>query len=63
MSIDEANRINRHIPNYGRGRKWAPDWQRETLQAAGRLNTPRLVIDWLPRHLKARFADRLRCNL
>lgn len=57
------DRINRHIASYGRGRKWAPDWQRETLQAAGRLNTPRLIIDWLPMHLKTRFAHRLRCNL
>ena len=56
------DRINKHLPNYGRGRKWSNDWQRETLQAAYRLNTPRLIIDWLPRHLADRFADRLRCN-
>lgn len=54
------DRINRHLPGYGTGRKWSDDWQRETLQAASRLNTPRLIIDWLPPHLKGRFSHRLR---
>ncbi|GHE73023.1 hypothetical protein GCM10019059_35800 [Camelimonas fluminis] len=54
------DRINRHIPGYGRGRKWSDDWQRETMQAAHNLNTPRLIIDWLPTHLKTRFHGRLR---
>lgn len=54
------DRINRHLPSYGKGRKWRSDWQRETLQAAGKLNTPRLAIHWLPAHLRDRFAHRLR---
>ncbi|RWQ35826.1 MAG: hypothetical protein EOS20_17280 [Mesorhizobium sp.] len=54
------DRINRHLPHYGKGRKWSSDWQRETMQAAARLNCPRLAIDWLPIHLKERFSHRLR---
>lgn len=53
------DRINRHLPWYGKGRKWEGDWQRETLQAALALNTPRLAIHWLPPHLKKRFWHRL----
>jgi hypothetical protein len=56
-------RINRHLPYFGRGRKWASDYQTETRRAAYALNTPRLVIDYLPPHLKTRFASRLRCNM
>lgn len=54
------DRINRHAPGFGAGRKWASGWQRETMQAAARLNTPRLIIDWLPDHLRGRFAYRMR---
>ena len=54
------DRINRRLPWYRRGRKWDNDWQRETLQAAARLNHPRYVLDWLPPHLKGRFHHRLR---
>jgi hypothetical protein len=57
------DRINRHISGYGHGRKWSEDWQRTMIQSADRLNTPRLVIDWLPGDLKERFANRLRVNL
>jgi hypothetical protein len=53
------DRINRHLPDYGRGRKWDPTWQLETLRAARALNHPRLVISWLPQWLKARYASRL----
>lgn len=56
------DRINKHDPAYGHGRKWANDWQRHTLQAAHALNTPRLVIDWLPIEFKERFAHRLRSH-
>ena len=56
------DRINRHIPGYGKGRKWDSDWQRTMTQSAHALNTPRLIIDWLPADLKARFAYRLRVN-
>lgn len=53
------DRINRHLPGYGVGRKWESDWQRECIQAAGRLNTPRLCVGWLPMWLRPRFANRI----
>lgn len=56
------DRINRHTPNHGKGRKWDPDWQRATRHAARELNTPRLRIHWLPAWLKGRFAHRLARN-
>lgn len=45
-----------------KGRKHDPDWYRNILQSALKLNTPRLIIDWLPRDLEKRFAHRLRKN-
>lgn len=54
-----SDRINRHIPAYGKGRKWSWIWQTETRRAADQLNHPRLIIHWLPSHLKPRFAHRL----
>jgi hypothetical protein len=53
------DRINRHLPWYRVGRKWDNDWQRATYQAAIAVNTPRLIISWLPHWLKGRFAHRL----
>lgn len=53
------DRINRHIPGYGRGRKWDSQWQIEARRASRDLNQPRLVIRWLPDWLKPRFAERL----
>ncbi len=54
------DRINRHIPGFASGRKWDPDWQRAVGYSARLLNTPRLIIDWLPPDLTARFSHRLR---
>jgi hypothetical protein len=56
------DRINRHIPGFGIGRKWDQDWQRQTCHAANLLNMPRVIIDWLPPEYRTRFAHRLRCN-
>ena len=55
------DRINRHLPGFGNGRKWHPDWQRQMVQAAHHLNTPRLIIRWLPQDLMrlARFRERV----
>jgi len=53
------DRINRHLPGYGRGRKWDDDWQLAMSHARHQLNTPRLAIHWLPADLRERFADRL----
>jgi hypothetical protein len=61
-SFGVHDRINRHIPWFGRGRKWDEDWQRAMLQAAQTVNRPRLIIDWLPQDLVRRFAHRLRRN-
>ena len=57
------DRINRHVPAYGKGRKWEQDWQRNVLQSAHKINTPRLIIDWLPPDLARRFPQRLRRNM
>lgn len=45
------DRINRNIPGYGVGRKWDPDYYFSMVRAAGDLNTPRLLIRWLPADL------------
>ena len=54
-----AARINRHLPTYGRGRKWSDDWQRAALQTARAVNTPRLAVRWVPVDLRARLAHRI----
>jgi len=54
------DRISRHLPWYERGRKWDHDWQRDALQLRSRVNTPRLVLDWVPQDFRSRFAHRLR---
>lgn len=54
------DRINRHDPRYGVGRKWSDDYQVEISRAARALNTPRLAIHWLPPGLRERFQERLR---
>jgi len=53
------DRINRHIPKYGEGRKWDHDWQRAAMQCANFVNTPRLIVRWVPQDLKARLAHRI----
>ena len=53
------DRINRHLPGYGQGRKWDDIWQLETARAADKLNAPRHVIRWLPHWLRDRFNHRL----
>lgn len=44
MQAGMNDRINRHMPHYGQGRKWDDDWQRHVLQFARRINTPRLIV-------------------
>lgn len=60
MSAGLDDRINRHIPGFGIGRKWSEDWQRECVYTAALLRNPRLAIDWLPMDLKKRLSHRLR---
>ena len=50
------DRINRHVPGYGQGRKWSSDWQRHVRQAAWQVNTPRLILNWLPLDLTKAFS-------
>jgi hypothetical protein len=60
MRLGLHDRISRHMPHYARqGRKWSHEWQTQTWRAARDLNTPRLVIRWLPHHLATRFAHRI----
>jgi hypothetical protein len=55
------DRINRHLPWYGKGRKWDHDWWCSMRRAANELNHPRLVIRWLPADLMKvpRFRERV----
>ena len=52
-------KINRAQPA-SRGRKDTQDWFMQQWRCSRELNTPRLVVHWLPPDLKARFAHRLR---
>lgn len=58
------DRMNRHMPAwYGRGRKWAPDWQRAAREVAYRM--PRRIVTRerdCPRELRCRIAHRLYAN-
>jgi hypothetical protein len=51
-------KINRALP-VPTGRKHAQEWQIECQRAARQLNTPRLIIRWLPRDLRRRCGHRL----
>lgn len=55
------DRINRHDPAYGKGRKWANEWFWDTMRAARKLNTPRLRVyaSEVPMWLRARVEHRL----
>lgn len=53
------DRINRHLPWHGKGRRWSPDWQRAAVHAAAQVNTPRLAVHWLPPDFRRRLAHRL----
>lgn len=53
------DRINRRIPWYGRGRKWDGGWQRDARRTAREVNTPRLVVRWVPREFEARLRHRV----
>lgn len=52
------DRMNRNDPQFGKGRKWAWDWQRDARALAYQLNN-RIAIHWLPADFKGRFEDRL----
>jgi len=46
-----------------RGRKDCQKWFIEMRRASREINHPRLIIDYLPKDLKTRFAYRLRANM
>jgi hypothetical protein len=56
------DRINRHIPGFGVGRKWEPNWFWAAWRAARDVNTPRLIVRYVPPDLKARLAHRIHTN-
>lgn len=53
------DRINRHVPHYGKGRKWDHNWQRAAIQCAHEVNTPRLIVRYAPPDLAKRLAHRI----
>lgn len=52
-------RINQHLPWFGRGRRWGPEWQAEASRLARAVNTPRLIVRWAPPEFRARLAHRI----
>lgn len=63
FSLALDRRINSRGGIEFKGRKHDPDYERSILQAANFINTPRVIIDWLPADLEKRFAHRLRKNM
>lgn len=59
-----VDRINKHDPRFGRGRKWSAEWQRGARDVAWRLNGQRIVTRErdCPHELRARLAHRLYRN-
>ncbi len=53
------DRINRHTEGYGVGRKWDSDYQRDMAHAARAVNTPRLIVRYVPTDLRKRLAHRI----
>ena len=55
------DRLNRHLPGYGVGRKWSSDWYFATWNASRAINNPRLIVRWLPADMMKipRFAERV----
>lgn len=53
-----SDRINSHIEDFGRGRKWDARWQRECARAARLANTSSLPVSNIPADLRSRLAHR-----
>lgn len=56
-----TDRINRHIPGYGVGRKWRWEWQRDVARIAWNLNGRRILtrVRECPKEIRKRLAHRL----
>lgn len=61
FSFGLHDRISRHIPGFGYGRKWSSDWFFSALRTAHAANTPRLIVRpmTVPFEFRARLAQRL----
>lgn len=53
------DRINRHMLDHGKGRKWTDDWFFAAFRCARDVNTPRLIVRWVPAEFRSRLAGRL----
>lgn len=53
------DRINRHIPNHGKGRKWSYDWFMAAWRLSRDVNTPRLIVRYCPAEFRPRLEHRL----
>ena len=53
------DRINRHVPGYGVGRKWSGDWFWSVYRTARDLNGTRVRLSWVPVEFKSRLAHRV----
>lgn len=53
------DRINVHLPWWGKGRKWENTWQWDAHRCAREVNTSRLVVRWVPKDLRKRLAHRI----
>jgi len=52
-------KIASYIPGYGVGRKWESDWYWQAWRIARDVNTPRLVVRWVPKEFRERLQHRL----
>ncbi|SON54264.1 hypothetical protein HDIA_0723 [Hartmannibacter diazotrophicus] len=55
-----VDRINRHLPEHGKGRKRTPEWQLQAWRIADKVNNRIVAYERdCPRELRARLANRL----
>jgi hypothetical protein len=52
-------KISSHMPHVNRGRKWGYDWQIQAWRTSREVNTPRLIVRWIPREFLPRLTHRL----
>ena len=62
LRVGMHDRINKHDPRYGHGRKWSSDWQRAATHCANAVNTPRLIVRYVPPDFRVRLAHRVSCK-
>jgi len=53
------DRINHHIPGYGQGRKWSHNWFMQAWRISRDVNTPRLIVHWIPKEFHKKLQHRL----